>query len=258
MQLICSETAQLEALLFAHQLSHRRALYFQRTMCARRRVKAAIAACAKVERTASLKAASRARLAIEVALDAIAPAWLQLRHLLSQTFFMGLALSLLAHLARLASLLVQEHKALRTKLRQGGAITGPSEDRSCTPPILLGLDPTAGEPQGALSRVFAASVTRLGGDAKLHSQCSSGSWAASHGAAAPAAAPTEATPAGRRSDATLDLGLVNDAQPGGPAAARELPSECTSGCAGSTSGAVPQEEDVGEAVNIVAIILYEY
>ena len=53
--------------------------------------------------------------AIEAALDAIPPAWLKLRHLLSQTYFMPFSLACLASLSRAASLLARVHGSLGAK-----------------------------------------------------------------------------------------------------------------------------------------------
>ena len=107
------ELALLDRLVNAHKVVHRRARYFQSVRMVRRHVHTALAVVAGGFGTALT--------CIERALRLVAAAWSQLRHLLAQSFFMPLALVLLALLARIARLLASMHAALRSSQRAGGA-----------------------------------------------------------------------------------------------------------------------------------------
>lgn len=88
------------------QVQHRRTLYFHRLRDVQKRLRASLLAAARPSSEVALKV-------IERALGSIDSAWLSFRHLLAQTYFMPLAITSLALLARAASLLVQLHSGLR-------------------------------------------------------------------------------------------------------------------------------------------------
>ena len=95
---LAEELRALRQLLRAHRLQHHRAPYFRR-----------VVECHKLGVEAATAPADDAADAIERALHAIAPAWLELRRLLAQSYFMPYALAHLAVLSRVASLLAEQH-----------------------------------------------------------------------------------------------------------------------------------------------------
>ncbi|KAL1523951.1 hypothetical protein AB1Y20_018867 [Prymnesium parvum] len=141
---LAEEVQLLDSLLRAHQLQHRRALYMQRLLDVRRRLKAVLLSCEEP----SLRAGrvQHAVDAAELALERIAPAWLALRELLAQTYFMPFALCLLALLSKAATLVAQLHAGLCASYH---GVAGRGR------PALLALY-HAPDATTALSRVFGA------------------------------------------------------------------------------------------------------
>jgi len=150
------ELALLDRVVNAHKVVHRRARYFQYVRMVRRHVHTVLAVVAGRLGTALT--------CIERALRLVTAAWSELRHLLAQSFFMPLALVLLALLARIARLLASLHAALRSGQRAGGANAAVvARDL----PALLALDRPS-DSDGALARLFGPADggedTSSGGD----------------------------------------------------------------------------------------------
>ena len=99
---LAEELRALRQLIRAHRLQHHRAPYFRR-----------VVECHKLGVEAATPPADDAADAIERALHAIAPAWLELRRLLAQSYFMPYALAHLAVLSRVATLLAEQHPSGR-------------------------------------------------------------------------------------------------------------------------------------------------
>eukprot|EP00966_Prymnesium_polylepis_P264449 6109624-Prymnesium_polylepis.1 len=147
---LAEESRTLDQLVRASQLQHRRALYMQRLVDVQRQLKAVLSTSDDRELRAGNAAAAVA--SAERALERIAPAWLKIRDLLAQTYFMPFALCHLALLSRAATLIAQLHAALLAA--HSGVARGP-------PPILLKLHQPAGTSDSALSRAFGSEPTAV-------------------------------------------------------------------------------------------------
>ena len=146
---LASEYRTLTSLVRANRMQHRRALYMQRVLDVHRQLRLALSASEGSEIQAGCVEPALA--AAERALERIPPAWLKLRDLIAQTYFIPFALCHLALLSRSASLLSQLHFVLCT--------SGNATQVSRKLPCLLALHrPPISEEGSLLTRFFGSSV----------------------------------------------------------------------------------------------------
>ena len=140
-----TEASLLYSLTKVSRLQHRRAPYFARVLDVRRRLHAVVS---DLHGATSIR--SNAVANTELALQAIPAAWKEMHLLLTQSFFMPYALTHLALLARIATLLAMHHSHLRSTLPRGAPAAAPA---ALPPPRLLALS-TSTSADAALARIF--------------------------------------------------------------------------------------------------------
>ena len=140
-----TEASLLYSLTKVSRLQHRRAPYFARVLDVRRRLHAVVS---DLHGATSIR--SNAVANTELALQAIPAAWKEMHLLLTQSFFMPYALTHLALLARIATLLAMHHSYLRSTLPRGAPAAAPA---ALPPPRLLALS-TSTSADAALARIF--------------------------------------------------------------------------------------------------------
>ena len=140
-----TEASLLYSLTKVSRLQHRRAPYFARVLDVRRRLHAVVS---DLHGATSIRSNAVAK--TELALQAIPAAWKEMHLLLTQSFFMPYALTHLALLARIATLLAMHHSYLRSTLPRGAPAAAPA---ALPPPRLLALS-TSTSADAALARIF--------------------------------------------------------------------------------------------------------
>lgn len=139
----------LSSLVRANRVQHRRALYMHRILDVHRQLRLTLAA--SEDREIRAGRVELALAAAERTLEQIPSAWLKLRELIAQTYFMPFALCHLALLSRSASILAKMHLVLQATL-------GISNRQDHELPLLLGLHMTLDSGDTLLDRVFGSTA----------------------------------------------------------------------------------------------------